>query len=92
MQNFTGTGFSNEEIKKEDIAKQIKSVNDALSSLQDMHMLLLKVSREYIKYGGYLNLDKNISNKAKQEAEKFEDEFLQLKEQVEEYLREMPHD
>lgn len=92
MQSFTGTGFSNEEIKKEDIAKQIKSVNDAISSLRDMHISLLETSSASFEQGAFLVSDENRSKKAEQEAKKFKAEFVQLKEQMQEYLEAMPHD
>ena len=92
MQNFTGTGFSNDEIKKEDIAKNIRNKADAIMSLREMHVLLLKVGEARMRHGGYLNLDKNKSKKAEQEADRLEDEFRQRKIQMMEYLSDMPHD
>ena len=92
MQNFTGTGFSNEEIKKEDIAKNIRNKADAIMSLREMHVLLLKVGKARMEHGGFFNLDKNRSKKAEQEADRLEDEFKQRKTQMMEYLRALPHD
>ena len=92
MQNFTGTGFSNEEIKKEDIAKNIRNKADAIMSLREMHVLLLKVGKARMEHGGFFMLDKNRSKKAEQEADRLEDEFKQRKTQMMEYLRDMPHD
>ena len=92
MQNFTGTGFSNNEIKKEDIVKQIKSKGDAIMSLREMHLLFLKASKASVEQGGYITINESRSKRAAQEAEKFTEEFIQLKKQMEEYLDNMPHD
>jgi len=92
MQNFTGAGFSNEEIKKEDIAKQIKNKADAIMSLREMYNALLKYGEQLMRQGGFLNLDKNKSDKAKQEANKLLNEAGQLRNQIIEYLEAMPHD
>ena len=101
MQNFTGTGFSNEEIKKEDIVKQIRSIEDAMNVVRDMHTLFLKFGRASMEKGGYLAaLDKNRefyhsaeSKKAEQEANRLEKEFVKQRTQIIEYLRDIPtHD
>tara|TARA_B100000424_G_C22920198_1_gene489633 strand:- start:138 stop:416 length:279 start_codon:yes stop_codon:yes gene_type:complete len=92
MQNFTGTGFSNEEIKKEDIVKQVKSKREAIMSLREMYNALLKYGEQLMRQGGFLNLDKNKSDKAKQEANKLLNEAGQLRSQIIEYLEAMPHD
>ena len=92
MQNFTGTGFSNEEIKKEDIVKQVKSKREAIMSLFDMDRLFNKLSIRRLEQGAYLHYNENRSKKAEQEADRLEDEFKQRKTQMIEYLKAMPHD
>ena len=92
MQSFTGTGFSNEEIKKEDIVKNIRNKADAIMSLREMNVLFLKFGKARMEQGGFLHLDKTKSDKAQQEAEKFIWEYGQRNTQLMEYLRDMPHD
>tara|TARA_R100001015_G_C4616312_1_gene172442 strand:- start:315 stop:596 length:282 start_codon:yes stop_codon:yes gene_type:complete len=93
MQSFTGAGFSNEEIKKEDIVKQIKSKADAINAIGDL-------GGEIISYGssrgllGYFMRDKSSSEykqyNTKQEKEY--QEILKLLMQIKNYLEAMPHD
>ena len=93
MQNFTGTGFSNEEIKKEDIVKQIKSKQDAINAVGDL-------GQEIISYGsasglmGYFMGDISSSeyrehkSKQKEMYQEISKSLIQLKN----YLEAMPHD
>lgn len=93
MQNFTGAGFSNEEIKKEDIAKQIKSKRDAINAIGEL-------GGEIISFGssqamkGYFMRDKSSSeykeNDTKQKKEY--QEISKLLIQLKNYLEAMPHD
>lgn len=92
MQNFTGAGFSNEEIKKEDIAKQIKNKADAIRSLNRMSMLSRMFGSAKLEQGGFISLDENRSKKAEQQAEEFNKEIEQLLKQIVKYLEAMPHD
>tara|TARA_R100000995_G_scaffold83815_1_gene60721 strand:- start:714 stop:995 length:282 start_codon:yes stop_codon:yes gene_type:complete len=93
MQNFTGTGFSNEEIKKEDIVKQIKSKRDAINAIGEL-------GGEIISFGssqatkGYFTRDKS-SSEYKQYDTKQEKEYQEITKlliQLKNYLEAMPHD
>tara|TARA_R110002012_G_C11552338_1_gene602608 strand:+ start:456 stop:737 length:282 start_codon:yes stop_codon:yes gene_type:complete len=93
MQNFTGTGFTNDEIKKEDIVKQIKSKRDAINAIEDLgEEIIIFGSSQAMK--GYFMRDKSSSeykeNNTKQE--KGYQEILKLLIQLKNYLEAMPHD
>ena len=97
MQSFTGTGFSNEEIKKEDIVKQIESKwskQYAINSLNKLGRLLDRTLQQKLEHGLYAGfpVDKNKSKRAEQEAKKLRNEIYRLQEQMVEYLKAMPHD
>jgi len=95
MQNFTGTGFSNEEIKKEDIVKQIESKwskQYAINSLNKLGRLLDRTLQQKLEHGLFYHIDENRSKRAEQEAKKLRNEIYQLQEQIIEYLKAMPHD
>ena len=90
MQNFTGTGFTN---KLEDISKQeIKSVKEALEilnkledSFEDYHHQT-QGSQKNIKLG-----HTSLENQMKFFKHHI-NEFIKNKEQLEKYLKSMPHD
>lgn len=93
MQNFTGTGFSNEEIKKEDIVKQIKSKRDAINAIGELGGEIISfASSSAMK--GYFTQDKS-SSEYKQYDTKQEKEYQEITKlliQLKNYLEAMPHD
>ena len=93
MQNFTGTGFSNEEIKKEDIVKQVKSKRDAINAITDLGMKIISFgTSQAIK--GYFSRDESNSD-YKQYNTKQEKEYQEISKlliQIKNYLEAMPHD
>tara|TARA_R110002020_G_scaffold120162_1_gene273881 strand:- start:1114 stop:1407 length:294 start_codon:yes stop_codon:yes gene_type:complete len=97
MQNFTGTGFSNEEIKKEDIVKQIKSKEDAIDNMHRLTGLATQYGIKKFLQGttsGKL-FEKDGPQKQEQshlEAQKAFDEFKKLNLEIIKYLEAMPHD
>ena len=92
MQNFTGTGFTNDEIKKEDIVKQIKSKEDAIDNMHKLTVLASEYAFKRLEEGILRvgNPAKNIATAAAAEAEF--DKFKKLNLEIIRYLREMPHD
>tara|TARA_Y100000361_G_C10911510_1_gene214247 strand:- start:285 stop:542 length:258 start_codon:yes stop_codon:yes gene_type:complete len=85
MQHFTGTGFTNEEIEKEDIVKQIKNKEDAIDN---MHKLTSLATR----YGIKRFVEGSGSMAAAAAADAEFDKFKKLNLEIIKYLREMPHD
>tara|TARA_A100001201_G_scaffold139797_1_gene132159 strand:+ start:116 stop:397 length:282 start_codon:yes stop_codon:yes gene_type:complete len=93
MQNFTGTGFTNEEIKKEDIVKQIKNKTDAIDNMHRLTSLATGYGSKRFEegiYGGVNSSSKAQKVKAAADAEF--DKFKKLNLEIIKYLREMPHD
>tara|TARA_R100000329_G_scaffold131140_1_gene110347 strand:- start:242 stop:520 length:279 start_codon:yes stop_codon:yes gene_type:complete len=92
MQNFTGAGFTNDEIKKEDIVKQIKSKEDAIDN---MHRLTVLASEYGFKklQEGIASIEASERSKTTHAAAAAEfDKFKKLNLEIIRYLREMPHD
>ena len=84
MQNFTGTGFSNDEIKKEDIVKQIKSKKEAMKALD---VIIGKHFGEAIGQVYAQGLKKETFN-----VKKPLNDLIKTIQQLKEYLKAMPHD
>ena len=53
MQNFTGTGFTNDNIKKEDIVKQIKNKEDAIDNMHRLTVLANGYASKKLEAGMY---------------------------------------
>jgi hypothetical protein len=93
MQSFTGTGFTNSEIKKEDIVKQIKSKRDAIDAVGDLGQEIISFGTSKALMGMFIR-DKSSSEykDANTKQEKEFQEILKLLMQIKDYLHAMPHD
>ena len=84
MQNFTGTGFSNDEIKKEDIVKQIKSKREAMKALDDI------IGKHFGRAVGQVY--RQGLKKETFDVKKPLDDLIKTIQQLRKYLQDMPHD
>jgi len=92
MQNFTGTGFSNEEIKKEDIVKQIKNKEDAIDNMHRLTVLASEYAFKRLQEGIAVGTRRTQKPPEAAAAAAEFDKFKKLNLEIIKYLREMPHD